>query len=351
VLDSLLGMVRSRAARRDTIESLLTDRLAASWLLTDPYDDQQVSLFADAASELMVTGQQAAVSLAMAAEMFYLEQLGVQVDGFFPDVPDEVRTFPTGVAGSFGEPVPVKVGGRESQRLAVGEVFQRPARQLRAEVADGRSFDDALAHSAERVKIIAGTNLSLAEREAENLFLREAKRQSAKVIGWRRVIHPEVSRSGSCGLCVAASDRIYKVEDLKPIHNRCRCETLPITKDNDPGDELNQADLNQLYKDAGGTYAADLKRTRYRVDEHGELQAVLVPAKRGQAVPRTNVSAPAPVDLDEFQRKQEYAQRHLPLMRQTLAQTKAKGFDDSSGPVKYQTEQIARYEAILNGSN
>jgi hypothetical protein len=41
------------------------------------------------------------------------------------------------------------------------------------------------------------------------------------VTGYRRVIHPELSKSGTCGLCVAAADRIYYVDDLMPIHTNC----------------------------------------------------------------------------------------------------------------------------------
>ncbi|NQE89609.1 hypothetical protein [Nocardia terpenica] len=318
---ALLGMVQARAARRDTLEQLLLDRLDVWWRLTDPYDDDQVSYFVDQAVPLMATAQQAMVSMATAAQMIYLSELDVDLDGWMPDVPAEVRTFPHGVAGQFGRPVQVSANGRRSERLAVAEVFQRPARQLRAEVARGTPFDDALANSVERVKIIAETNLTLAEREAETQILREAHRQNKKVIGWRRVIHPEVSKTGSCGLCVAASDRIYRVQDLKPIHARCRCETMPVTRASDPGRELNDDDLKRLYQDATSTYASDLKRTRYRIDQHGELQAVLVPKTRGQTVPRTTGFA-APVDLDEFEKQYEVAQRQLPLMRQVLAQTR-----------------------------
>jgi hypothetical protein len=93
--------------------------------------------------------------------------------------------------------------------------------------------------------------------------------------GTRRVIHPELSKGGTCGLCVAASDRIYHVSELRAVHGRCECTTLPIVGEQDPGHALNDLDLRRLYKHAGGTDAAGLKRTRYKILEHGELGPVL----------------------------------------------------------------------------
>ena len=99
---------------------------------------------------------------------------------------------------------------------------------------------------------------------------------STEIIGYRRVIRPELSKSGTCGLCVAASDREYKRGDLLPLHDRCKCIVLPIIADIDPGVRLNQDDLDRLKADAGSNSAKDLKRTRYRVDEHGEIGPYLL---------------------------------------------------------------------------
>jgi hypothetical protein len=105
-------------------------------------------------------------------------------------------------------------------------------------------------------------------------------RQTPRIRGYRRILRPYLSEGGSCGLCIAAADRIYKREDLLPIHAKCKCITLPVTKAADPGLKLNTDDLAQLYTDAGGTSRAKLKRTRYRIEEHGELGPVLV--RQGQ---------------------------------------------------------------------
>ncbi|CAM4323759.1 hypothetical protein NONI108955_20835 [Nocardia ninae] len=345
---TLIRVLLSRAARRELIMSRTADRIESQWRLTDPFDGYQVGEFAESAAELSMAAQAAIVSLATAAQLAYFSELEVELADFFPEVPPEVRLFGA-FESEFTKPKNVVSGGVESLRLPVEEVFNRPARQYRAAVSSGTDPAIALEDSVNRVKLVSGTNLSLAEREAEHLIYKEAARQRIGVIGWRRVIHPEASKSGSCGLCVAASDRLYKTDAMKAIHDHCRCETLPVTADDDPGDELNRDDLDRLYDEAGGNSKFQLKRTRYKFDEHGELQAVLVPARRGQKVPHyRDPTVPQPVDLDEFAREYEVASRQLPLMERHLRQTLAKGLGEDSSPVQYQRTQIDRYKAILS---
>ena len=102
---------------------------------------------------------------------------------------------------------------------------------------------------------------------------------SPKVTGYRRIIHPELSAGGSCGLCVVASTMTYKKDDLNPMHGHCKCTILPITKDDDPGFNLSIDDLGKFYKDAGSTRGTDLKNTRYKIEMHGELGPTIVSAE------------------------------------------------------------------------
>jgi len=80
----------------------------------------------------------------------------------------------------------------------------------------GNSPEQAQAKAAVRIAAIAETDVTLAVRAQ---YQKTMSAQGA--IGWRRILHPELSRSGPCGLCVVAADRVYKSEDLLPIHNRC----------------------------------------------------------------------------------------------------------------------------------
>lgn len=96
------------------------------------------------------------------------------------------------------------------------------------------------------------------------------------IIGYRRLIHPELSESGTCGLCIAAADRIYKTSQLMDIHEHCKCTVgLIISGQPDVGNGLNRAQLRELYSLAGGTGKTKLAKVRYRRNRHGELGPVL----------------------------------------------------------------------------
>lgn len=149
-------------------------------------------------------------------------------------------------------------------------VYGRLADQYRYEVAMATPPEVAIQHVAKRAELLARTDIDLAFRAQVPASL-DVKR----VTGYRRVIHPELSKGGTCGLCIAASDRTYARESLMPLHGRCECSVLPVIGDNDPAHAMNQTDLNKLYNDAGSTAAADLKRTRYDVHDHSELGPTL----------------------------------------------------------------------------
>ena len=159
---------------------------------------------------------------------------------------------------------------------STAEVLNRPARAYRYQKSIGASEKDAQDVAAARLRTIVDDNLMLAQRLAEAEALAQAADLDDRVIGYRRIVHPELSRGGVCGMCLVASDRIYKISDLKPIHEDCCCTVAAVTKDHDPGG-VNADDLKRFYEDAKGTNRESLKRTRYKVDEHGELGAVLVP--------------------------------------------------------------------------
>jgi len=157
--------------------------------------------------------------------------------------------------------------------------YGRIADTVRFELSKGRPLEDAVAMGLQRADATTRIDLGLARRaQARTSYM-----GSTAVIGYRRVVHPELSRSGACGLCVAAADRVYSRENLMPIHHRCKCTTLPVTRAADPGSPWDMDDaFRETYGLSASTSARDLKETRvaYEVDEHGELGPVLVARQR-----------------------------------------------------------------------
>lgn len=153
------------------------------------------------------------------------------------------------------------------------QVYERLAVQYRWDRSQGKTDEQAAKAVATRAEVMNTTDVALADRATSLDFYRKNR-----ISRFKRVIHPELSTHGTCGLCIAASTRVYTVEHLMPIHDRCKCTTAPVIGKFDPAESLNNLDLGQLYDNAGGSNkAADLKRTRYQVNDHGELGPVLAP--------------------------------------------------------------------------
>lgn len=177
--------------------------------------------------------------------------------------------------------------------------WDRPAEQYRYAKSIGKSDAEAITIALDRVNALADLDLELAMRKESNKIFRA----TPAITGYRRVLHPELSESGtSCGLCIAASTRVYKKKELLPIHDHCNCGVMPVVGSEDPGNTFNEEDLQQLYTLAGGTSAQALSRVRYKIDDHGELGPYLVEEgapnrSAGRTLPKhTNYSRRESVD-------------------------------------------------------
>lgn len=158
------------------------------------------------------------------------------------------------------------------------EVYQRPLEEYRYYESIGKREAEALQLALIRVKTMAGTDLTLGRREEARSVLSAS---DFMVIGYRRIIHPEQSQDGtSCGLCVVASTRLYTTDELMPIHDECNCDVLPVTLDADPGQQINQDDLNAIYDETGSNIAGDLLKTKVSFTEHGELGPIVSTGNR-----------------------------------------------------------------------
>lgn len=142
-----------------------------------------------------------------------------------------------------------------------------------------------------RLERMVNDDMAMANRSA----FRNAVNAAPKgvIVGYRRVLHPELAQSGqSCGLCIAASTRIYKKKDLMPLHNLCNCEPVEIVKGRDVGQQINDEDLDTLYGAAGdSTHRTDLSNTKWKVFDHPELGPVL------RSVPRNKKEKPVDISF------------------------------------------------------
>jgi hypothetical protein len=193
----VLALVDRQAATRERLSGNLLALLARLWaaLTTGQrYDDAQVAAFAAQAAAL----SKGARTAASGAQEAYLRQILVLLDtqpgrGLKVSIPDA----PRGV-----DPV---------------AQYTRPVEEFRRLRVSGLDELEANERALRRLQLIGDTDVSLAVRDTSAQVLASAD----KVTGWRRVVHPELSRGGSCGLCVVASDRLYHRGDLMPLHARC----------------------------------------------------------------------------------------------------------------------------------
>jgi hypothetical protein len=189
--------------------------------------------------------------------------------------------------------------------------WNRPAREARVQrLFNGLDEFEANERAIQRAERQARMDLALARQQAE----RQRWGVSGDIIGFRRILHPELSESGPCGLCVVASSRTYRTSQLKDLHNGCVCTVFPIVKAGelilDPGRDLNKAELKRIYEAAdGSTRRRELQRVRVKVLEHGELGPILVDARNKNRTTRK------PTDLKSSKTDQELFEIHDRIVR------------------------------------
>lgn len=253
--DRILRLVDADAAAQAALEDRAVAQVVRTFEeLDDWYDHQAITTLARRAGQLVRASSQATASRSDA----YLTRVFAEMLGGSPTPAGALRIV---------EPLRRGVSRWET-------IYGRIADTVRFEISRGKPVDDAVKIGFDRADSLVRTDLGLARRAQ----WKQSITANPNANGYRRVIHPEMSKTGTCGLCIAAADRWYSRENLLPLHGRCKCSVLPITTSLDPGRTLNDADLAAVYASADSTKAADLKKVRYAVREHGELGPVLTNA-------------------------------------------------------------------------
>ncbi len=245
-LDRVVPLVDAFAAQRERLVERIIRLLRTELATFDGwYSDALVAELAGASADKVLVGQSGIANLTDA----YLARVA--------SLATDRAISPAGVAPGV------------SRSLRIGQpnlaaVYARLGPDFRWRRSQGADEPAARAATLIRAEVMADTDMSLAfRRQVVNFNERRG------VERYRRVLRSEKP----CGLCLAASDRLYSKSSLLPIHGRCRCVVMPVSFSSDPGSTLSNSDLPALYQAAGGTSAAKLKRVT--VEQHGELGPVL----------------------------------------------------------------------------
>jgi len=277
----LLMLLEAQARGYTVAAAFLIRQLVAVWQGFDKWYDGDLVMANSARSATLTESAQKAVQTQTLSYMKFVYQQFEDLD--FPteaeiDAMDDENTL---------------------RAISALDEWNRPAEQYRYAKSIGKSDAEAIAIAIERVEALGDLDMQLAMRgQANKIF-----KATPKITGYRRVIHPELSESKtSCGLCIAASTRVYKKKELLPIHDHCNCGVMPIAGSEDPGNTFNEEDLQQLYALAGDTSGQALSRVRYKINDHGELGPYLVEEgapnrSAGRTLPKhTNYSRRESVD-------------------------------------------------------
>lgn len=158
--------------------------------------------------------------------------------------------------------------------VTTNEVYRRPFVEVYTALAQGKQMTDAIAAGARRVRSIASTDVQLARREAG----RQNRMNNQRIVGYRRVL----TGSENCALCYVASTQRYTKSDLLPIHPGCDCGEMPIFGTQDPGQVLDQYNLDRAHELVQQRFGVSDRGARSPIDyrdimiqEHGELGPLL----------------------------------------------------------------------------
>lgn len=262
----LESLVSAHAAQRDSLITQLIKLLLGIWSPFSGWgDDDLMNVAAGQAATYALAATKRMRQIDLAFTKMVFAEYGIQYDGL-----DNI------------EDVYPRSG------VSALEVHRRPALQYRYAISQGKTADEARQAAIDRATALAETDVRTAGRDESH----RAYQATTNVIGWRRILHPELSRTGPCGLCVVASDRFYKTSDLEELHDKCVCGKLPVVVGADPGTAINRADLDRIYAAAGSTGAEDLKRTRVVVRQNGELGPILT--RQGQNFRDANDAGASP---------------------------------------------------------
>lgn len=319
----LASIVDAEALALVMIADALAKLIRLLWHgVANPYDRDEVEQFTASASTAVVRARRYASGVSDA----YMRQVLDLMEVTYAGIPEPALDDPRGIP--------------------IAKEYERPAkvyRRARLLGMDKLLADDRAIARAEQ---LATMDIALAARDARAARLVLAE----DVIGWRRLVHPELSAIPGhppgpvCGLCLVASDRVYRKLDKQQLHEFCRCSIAPVTLADDPGGALQTENLRRIYADAGNaTDRQSLAKTRYRVEMHAELGPLLINAEHAFRGPdqvrrdAPDLAAAAAAELAEVQE------------RLRLLEARATAGEDVDAPIAWNRDRVDALR-ILSGA-
>lgn len=215
---------RLKAVRTSTARAV-----AAQWAQLDNFDRPQAAPFAARVAPIVAAGQMTAAKITVA-----------QVSRLARVTP--IRLDQAGIIGA-------------RQGVDPTETYQRPFGAVWAALAAGVAFDRAVQQGADRLDVLAVTDVWLASRAATE----QIDAANPRITGWVRV-----ADGGACELCSAADGMPLDQAADMAGHPSCGCTSSPTfdgTPDSAPADpavfDVNHHDeLGAVLTTAGDNFAA-----------------------------------------------------------------------------------------------
>lgn len=184
---------------------------------------------------------------------------------------------------------PTTIIGAHLRELPMEQVYARTVYSIEDRLDAGADYQAAVDYGLHRLTQTAVTDLQLARTHTSKRYVGELQAILPVKVGTMRVLS---SKPSHCALCILASTRVYKADELMPIHPGCGCGTRLVIEDEGTSiaEQVNERwigelhtivarDLGDKYVNAGGRGIQDYRHIEVS-HEHGELGPIL--GVRGQ---------------------------------------------------------------------
>lgn len=230
-VERLARIQRAHHLRLIAIQEATADLVGAAWDRLGGLDDDALRAFSNGAAAVVDAAKVQTTNVAV-GYMSANDRIIGEVARLIPIVP-QIR------------------GG-----VPTVDVYARSVVAARVRIANGGTFDEAMATGRARATGTATTDITLVNKAT----IDNGAAARPWIVGYRRVLTGK-----SCGFCAMVSTQRYHRANLMPIHQRCDCDVAEIVGSADPGRVVNRQLLRDVKK-------SDAVARRYTVDSDGTIR-------------------------------------------------------------------------------